>query len=1548
MPIQEWTFEAQCDDRYYLTTMVDGQKKYLTINGQNVTLEDSPDPQKSVIKATPGTGANAGKWHFSVNNTSLNFPNNAASGFNAATGTGARTWMNLVEKTTMGDDDFIRYAAKKVSVSDNTQVYDGKQVVIYTRVWNETTKRYDFYAVDHDGSLIKCYDIGDGIEWIGSDVNTATWDFTEYANSDGTPNYYYELQNSQLGEYIAPQMTGEQVLSDNTIGINLNGRRYGRSYTTITAWDDDSYSYAGLKVENGRLVSCPLAEADDFYFAIMDPTIMEEESLTTVATVDNSQYGIKMKAVDFNNAPYTQGKAVRDSVQVDYLGFDSNAAGLLSTQLEGNGYPTIAANTSHSGQSLGRLFAGTGENSLTDVNHLFIQSIYNESGYFEYDSTENFAHLEDSGDYTVYNQLAHVNNDNGNTRAHGQFMPYNELVEGQFSTVTNRTNVLGQELPDSDPRKGEKLYNITSADADFFFGMEMEANFTQTANGLDAWGHDIIFEFSGDDDFWFYVDGELVLDLGGVHSAMTGSINFRTGVVTSSRPININGTMKTTYTLREVFESNYRSRNPQATDAEVEAFLAEHFEPGEPVFKDYSDHTMKMFYMERGAGASNLHMRFNLAAVKPGTFILDKKLSGTDSPNNDLIEFPYQIYYKDGNGDERLLPKSDGETDYVKYQDSTVSVKHKETYTPSGGTERYDSVFFLKPGQAAEVTLPEGAKTYRVVECGVNPSVYDKVSVNGTQLNGVNAYDKATNNTVNGVARHDYTTPEYVLGETSKASFDNHVADGAMRVLTITKQLYDSDGTTLLHYDPATGEKQDTSLFTYRLYLGDESTDDQNLPLANSYPYFVKNRDNEYCKWDSSQKKFVSLGIRDYGQLRTHLDTLSAVEQASIVFKTSPNGSISKIPADYTVEVRDLIIDAKFMVEERDVEIPRGYTLRLEDGYKRVDTGHAQNTQTTPISGTIEINTDPKVQVNNQKGWGLTVNKVWTDADFMVKHDPIYFAVFVQRSNANPEHANDHGLQLELVADTVRQLKSGQTSVYYFFENLQSGTPFRKYFVREVTVTPPAGQEVVVGEDGKVAITEGTTVEPILQGETFTIGGQSVTDSEYQQTGYTYKATYEQGQITDETANVRVDTATNSRPGIELRKTDWQGDALSGARFTLTRASDGEDVSTHFFTSDSSGLITIAYLPAGAYKLTEVEAPNRYVGLYAPLMFEVDENSHITGVSGVAEDLYSYTNHASHNAAMAATVTVKNRSSDLVVKKVDSSTNEAIAGVHFALYPQVTDAHGNKVKAHNPLAGYEDLVTNANGVLEEVSLSLRAGTYYLTETAVGDGYQLLGSDLCFTIGKDGTVSMAEDAFGHEWLKREVASEVVSYSLVIPNSKKKAVEILKTGETASTILPGASFALYKAADYDDDANTPRSGATPMAEGTTDEQGLLLLGSLDFGEYRLVETRSPAGYNALDAPVRITVAAQNVTALEGGNALDVTHDTAADVWRVPVWNTAGYELPHTGGPGTLPFTLLGALLVLLAVMWSAFPRHRCSTRHVQSNARATAASHGGRVA
>ena len=195
----------------------------------------------------------------------------------------------------------------------------------------------------------------------------------------------------------------------------------------------------------------------------------------------------------------------------------------------------------------------------------FIQSVYEESGYFEYDSTKNFAYLA-GNEFEVYDQLGTIERKPyRQTTSHGQFMPYNSLVDPAtdepwpYSDMySNITTVTGDPLSEDDPRYGEGLHEIPASVADYFFGMEMSASFTQTPDGTDAWGNYIIFEFSGDDDFWLYVDGELILDLGGVHSAMSGSVNFATGIVTGR-----NGQTKT---LRQIFAGNYRQRNPGATD----------------------------------------------------------------------------------------------------------------------------------------------------------------------------------------------------------------------------------------------------------------------------------------------------------------------------------------------------------------------------------------------------------------------------------------------------------------------------------------------------------------------------------------------------------------------------------------------------------------------------------------------------------------------------------------------------------------------------------------------------------------------------------------------------------------------------------------------------------------------------------------------------------------------------------------------------------------------------------------------------------------------
>ena len=1475
--IREWTFHSVEKDKYYITTTVDGAEKYLTIRSGNVTLEDTPDETCSVITAMPGTGTNSGKWHFTANNYSLNLYGGASGGFNAATGNGNTTWMNLVVKSNLTDNDFHQYNARKVSVSDEENVYNMRAVVIYTRVWNDTTKRYEFYAVDHDGSLIRCYDTGDSIEWIGSMVNKAMWELTEGHDEDGSLNYYYYLRNTIDGTYLVPQRTSGKVIyessepegtEDFNASVNLNGRRYGENYTTIISWDDDQYSYSGLKVENGKVVACPLEESDDFYFAILDDPASHDE-LTTVKTIDSDAYGITMKMINFNNIK--PGATInRDPVQNPFFGGDNNKPGLLTNSLGENGYPDTTEITGAS-QSLGNLF-----NDMTDVNHLFIESIYNESGYFEYDSTSNFAHLNEDGTFTVYDQLAAIGNENGNTRAHGQFMPYNEIEPGKLSTTTNRTTVTQAELPDTNPRKGEKLYLID--DPDYFFGMEMEAGFTQTANGLDAWGHDIIFEFSGDDDFWLYVDGELILDLGGVHPAMTGSINFRTGEVKSSRGNS---------TLYDLFRSNYMARG--MSESEANAKLGELFETkivngmSVNVFKDYSNHSMKMFYMERGAGASNLHMKFNLAAVKPGTFVLTKKLAGTDNAANDLIEFPYQIFYKtksDGDKTEyHLLGDIEGEAENVKYQGTGSNVKYAESFTPAGSSVTYSNVFFLKAGESAEVALPENTRDYYVKECGINSDVYKSVSANGTVLSGTAPDGSGSGE----IYREDYAVEPASLEDRSQVDYVNEVDPEAMRSLHITKRLYDSDGTTRLSYD------QDNTLFTFRLYLGNENTDPSNLPLANLYSYYVKDSEGNYCRWDADNKKFSVVmdggsAINEYSVLCEYLAGLTSSERESIVFKTSMNGSISKIPADYTVEVRDLIVDTRYKVEERDREIPKGYTIRLEDGYTEIIDGTEHKKGTTPVSSVVEVGKDPDVEVRNQKGWGLTVKKIWTDRDFMEYHDPIHFAVYVKEGEGS-----------RLLEDTVREMNrnTSKQELYYFFGNLQSGTPFSDYFVREVNVTPE-GEVIPIEPEGKL-----------------TIGGKPY-GGEYRDS-YDYKVTYKIGEQTTHNENVRTDEVTNSRPGIRLLKTDWAGNPLGKAVFTL-KDSEGNNVAASSYTSDAEdGLITTAYLNAGTYSLNEVNAPSGYISMNAPMEITVDEDENVT-VSGVDEEFYMIDHD---DASMAASITVKNRPVSLRMTKVDAENAEVtLAGVHFALYKQVEDTDGNMIKDYQPISGYEDLVTNDEGVLEAISMELGAGTYYLTETRAAAGYELLGGDVCFTISKNGTVSLNNigTAYGRLVESKDDETGMISYNLIVSNGRQKVVRIRKISAETREVLPGASFEIYSKTDYESSSDDTKP--SPITSGTTDASGLWLIGSLPVGEYVLVETSAPGGYNELESAVDISVRADTVTAMSrsGITVYKTEHYEDEDVWEIEIENSAGYELPSTGGPGTRIFHITGIIMLI----------------------------------
>ena len=149
------------------------------------------------------------------------------------------------------------------------------------------------------------------------------------------------------------------------------------------------------------------------------------------------------------------------------------------------------------------------------------------------------------------------------------------------------------------------------------------------------------------------------------------------------------------------------------------------------------------------------------------------------------------------------------------------------------------------------------------------------------------------------------------------------------------------------------------------------------------------------------------------------------------------------------------------------------------------------------------------------------------------------------------------------------------------------------------------------------------------------------------------------------------------------------------------------------------------------------------------------------------------------------------------------------------------------------------------------------------------------------------------------------------------SSKIVIDKYEAGKE-DTKLPNAQFVLYKEVISETGSSTLYykwnetdkkvewvTDMTAATVKTTDDHGAASFDGLDNGDYYLVETKAPDGYNQLTEPHKVTVA---------GSSTDTTKLTAI----AKVANSTGAELPSTGGMGTTIFYVLGAVLVLGAVV------------------------------
>ena len=167
--------------------------------------------------------------------------------------------------------------------------------------------------------------------------------------------------------------------------------------------------------------------------------------------------------------------------------------------------------------------------------------------------------------------------------------------------------------------------------ARYAFGMTAYAKFMQPKEGKLVDDSPMTFNFTGDDDLWLFVDGMLVLDIGGIHDAASGSIDFATGVVT------IVSNKTTTTTLQALFTQALKDQGK--SDAEITAWMESNivkaFNGSYTTFKNYTSHEMNMYYFERGHSGSNCKLDFNLVTLDSSHIQIGKETENVPEADKD-------------------------------------------------------------------------------------------------------------------------------------------------------------------------------------------------------------------------------------------------------------------------------------------------------------------------------------------------------------------------------------------------------------------------------------------------------------------------------------------------------------------------------------------------------------------------------------------------------------------------------------------------------------------------------------------------------------------------------------------------------------------------------------------------------------------------------------------------------------------------------------------------------------------------------------------------
>ncbi len=425
----------------------------------------------------------------------------------------------------------------------------------------------------------------------------------------------------------------------------------------------------------------------------------------------------------------------------------------------------------------------------------------------------------------------------------------------------------------------------------------------------------------------------------------------------------------------------------------------------------------------------------------------------------------------------------------------------------------------------------------------------------------------------------------------------------------------------------------------------------------------------------------------------------------------------------------------------------------------------------------------------------------------------------------------------------------------------------------------------------------------------------------------TYKADVTKEGVIDNTAtfyskytNPISDTAQVYSGSINILKVNETDQPLEGATFKLQRLDENgkwQDVADSSKTTGVTGELTWDYLEPGDYTITETKAPDGYLLNNTKIEFEIEEI--IGDEQPEAVVLPNFPNY---------------KEPDVFKEQRDVNEIEWGKGTK-TLVGETVDF---RLSAIAP-TDIKEFVKFALSDQIDARLNYTAGstTVYITDINDVDTPLVVGDDYTLTEPTDGKLEVSLTADGIAKLtagdklyvefsavvnESALGAGPIDNTAIIDWDNNKGDDRDKESEPTITTPEEGKLTITKVAKNDNDNYDYLEGATfklqrldengewqDVADSsqTTDETGVLTWDRLVSGEYRLVETEAPGGYNLLANPIEFIID-------DGEN---LTHDYLVE-------NIPQEVLPQTGGIGTVVFTITGLLLMMSAGLSSLITR------------------------